>query len=88
MLVPRLMESIGLPGDPIALAMRLIACEQFGVADEPDLKALLALQCEDGGWSMGILYGYASKNLDIGNRGASTAQALQAIESFQTPVRI
>ena len=82
MLVRRLMERIGLPGDPIARAMRLIACEHFGIADETDLKSLLALQCEDGGWSMGILYRYASKSLDIGNRGGSTALALQAIEDF------
>ncbi|KAK2589419.1 hypothetical protein QQS21_012905 [Conoideocrella luteorostrata] len=88
LLVPRLKERIRLPADPIALAMRLIACEKFGVADEVDLKSLLAMQCEDGGWAMGQLYQYASKKLVIGNRGVSTALASQAIEGFPTPVRI
>ncbi|KAJ5507004.1 HAD-like protein [Penicillium freii] len=84
LLIPRLKERIRIPVDPVGLAMRLIACEQFGIADEADLKALLAVQCEDGGWEMGVLYQYASKKLKIGNRGVSTALALQAIEGFPT----
>ena len=86
LLIPRLKERIALPGDPIALAMRLIVCNQFGIVDRADLEALLAMQCEDGGWEMGILYQYASKKLKIGNRGVSTAMALQAIKGFPTPI--
>lgn len=51
LLIPRMKERIGLPGDPIPLAMRLIACNQLGITNQVSLKALLAVQCEDGGWS-------------------------------------
>lgn len=86
LLIPRLKERIGLPGDPIALAMGLIACNQLGITDQVSFKALLAAQCEDGGWEMGILCQYGSKKLKIGNRGVSTALALQAIEGFPVPI--
>ncbi|KAM4055915.1 HAD-like protein [Hirsutella rhossiliensis] len=54
--------------------------ERFGISDRADLEALLAMQCEDGGWEMGVLYQYASKKLKIGNRGVSTALAMRAIK--------
>lgn len=68
--------------------MGLIACSQLGITDQVSFKALLATQFEDGGWDMGILYQYGSKKLKskIGNRGVSTALALQAIEGFPVPI--
>ncbi|KAJ5928243.1 HAD-like protein [Penicillium verhagenii] len=83
--IPRLKERLGTPCDSVGLSMRLIACNQFGIADQIGLETLKATQCEDGGWDMGLLYQYASKKLKIGNRGVSTALAVSAIESFPWP---
>jgi hypothetical protein len=79
MLVERLEERIGLPADAASLAMRLIVCDQVGIRDVRGLKQLLSMQEADGGWEMGTLYHYASKKLRLGNRGTSTALALDAI---------
>jgi hypothetical protein len=49
----RVKERIGLAGDALALAMRMLACASVGIRDSTDFKALLSLQCEDGGWETG-----------------------------------
>ena len=77
------MERIGVPVDAISLAMRLIVCYQLGICDVRGLKELLSMQEADGGWEMGTLYQYSSKKLWLGNRGASTALALDAIRRCQ-----
>jgi hypothetical protein len=83
--IPRLKERIGMPADPIGLSMRLIACNIFGIYDQKGLETLLSMQCEDGGWDMGHLYQYASKKLLVGNRGVSSALAVDAIEGSLRP---
>ncbi|KAJ5969433.1 HAD-superfamily hydrolase subfamily IA variant 3 [Penicillium viridicatum] len=47
LLKERVQERIGIPGDSIALAMRLI-----------DFAALKELQMDDGGWEAGYLYSF------------------------------
>ncbi|KAL4781970.1 HAD-like protein [Aspergillus varians] len=79
----RLMERIGVPVDSISLAMRLITCRAVGLRDAQGLKTLLQMQSEEGDWGLGTVYHYASKRLAIGNRGLSTALAIQAIERCQ-----
>lgn len=79
LLVLRLEERIGVPVDAASLAMRLIACHRVGIRDVGGLRGLLSMQEADGGWEMGTLYHYASKKLRLGNRGVSTALALDAI---------
>lgn len=83
LLIERLEERIGVPVDAINLAMRLIVCHQVGIRDVRGLKELLSMQEADGGWEMGTLYHYASKKLRCGNRGVSTALALDAIRRCQ-----
>ena len=79
----RLQERIGAEGDALALAMRILACDSVGIRNEIDLRTLLPLQCEDGGWEIGYIYKYGSSGIRIGNRGLTTALAVKAIESMQ-----
>ncbi|KAF9650600.1 HAD-like protein [Thelephora ganbajun] len=86
----RVQERIGSEGDALALAMRILACASVGIRDEMDLRTLLSLQQEDGGWEAGWLYKYGSSGTTIGNRGLTTALAINAIEALnhlpQTPL--
>lgn len=79
MLKERIKERIGMKADAPGLAMRLLVCEHFNIRDVPGLKKLMAMQELDGGWELGNLFAYASKNLSIGNRGVSSALAVDAI---------
>ncbi|KAJ7924857.1 Haloacid dehalogenase-like hydrolase-domain-containing protein [Mycena leptocephala] len=81
MLKERLQERIGAEGDALQLAMRIVACASVGVRDDADLRTLLTLQHEDGGFEIGWMYKYGSSNIKIGNRGLTTALAIKAIES-------
>lgn len=84
LLIERLEERIGVSVDAASLAMRLIVCHRVGIRDVRGLKELLSMQEADGGWEMGTLYHYASKKLRLGNRGTSTALALDAIRRCQS----
>jgi len=75
-------ERIGSEGDALALAMRVLACASVGIRDEMDLRTLLNLQQEDGGWEAGWMYKYGSSGINIGNRGLTTALAINAIEAL------
>ena len=86
----RIQERIGSEGDALALAMRVLASASVGIRDEMDLRTLLSLQQEDGGWEAGWMYKYGSSGINIGNRGLTTALAINAIEALnhlpQTPL--
>ncbi|KAJ7770199.1 HAD-like domain-containing protein [Mycena maculata] len=60
LLKERLQERIGVEGDALQLAMRIAACTSVGLRDDVDLRTLLTLQCEDGGWEIGWIYKYGS----------------------------
>ncbi|TFY71121.1 hypothetical protein EVG20_g1897 [Dentipellis fragilis] len=81
----RLQERVGTriadDEDALALAMRLSACVSLGIDNDADLRALLALQSEDGGWDASWIYKYGSSGIMIGNRGVTTALAVHAIEA-------
>lgn len=81
----RVQERIGADGDSLALAMRILVCDFVGVKDEVDLRTLLTLQCEDGGWEVGWMYKYGSSGISIGNRGLATALAINAVEAMTQP---
>jgi hypothetical protein len=85
LLKERIKELIGTEGDALALAMRIITCTYVGLENEVDLRKLLSLQCEDGGWEIGWIYKYGSSNIKIGNRGLTTAMAIKAIEAMEPP---
>lgn len=81
----RIQERIGVEGDSVALAMRILVCDFVGLRDEIDFRSLLSLQCEDGGWEVGWVYKYGSSGLRIGNRGLATAFALNALRAMSQP---
>ena len=78
----RVLERAGCSGDALALAMRVLVGAEVGLRMERDLAALLPLQCEDGGWGPGWIYKYGSSDIKIGNRGLTTALALNAIAAL------
>ena len=79
----RVMERFGAEGDSLSLAARIIAATVVDLVDDRDLETLLFMQCEDGSWGDGWLYRYGRFGLLIGNDGATTALAIQAIQQFQ-----
>ena len=81
----RVLERAGCSGDALALAMRVLVGAAVGLRMERDLAALLPLQCEDGGWGPGWIYKYGSSDIKIGNRGLTTALALNAITALHPP---
>ncbi|KAI0058103.1 HAD-like protein [Artomyces pyxidatus] len=83
LLKERLQERIGSSADSLALAMRIIACASLGIRDEVDLRQLLPLQMEDGGWDASGVYKYGSSGVMLGNRGLTTAFALNAITAIE-----
>ena len=85
LLAQRIQEQIGKAGDALALSMRVLVCDFVGVRDDVDLRSLLPLQCEDGGWEIGWIYGYGSSGVKIGNRGLTTALAIKAIQCLHVP---
>ena len=78
----RVLERAGCAGDALALAMRMIAGAAVRLRLERDLAALLPLQYEDGGWGPSWIYKYGSSGIKIGNRGLTTALALNAISAL------
>ncbi|KAI0704998.1 HAD-like domain-containing protein [Cerioporus squamosus] len=75
-------ELIGAPGDAIALAFRIVTCASLGIKNEIDMRNLLPLQQEDGGWEIGWIYKYGISGMKIGSRGYTTAMAIKAIEDL------
>lgn len=81
----RILERAGASGDALALAMRVLAGIVVDLRMEHELALLLPLQCEDGGWGPGWIYKYGSSGIKIGNRGLTTALALNAISALRSP---
>ncbi|KAJ5177857.1 HAD-superfamily hydrolase subfamily IA variant 3 [Penicillium coprophilum] len=79
LLKDRVQERVGLPGDSIALAMRLVVCNSMAVYNYQDFEALKDLQMEDGGWEAGYLYSLPIEGKKMMNRGLGTALAIQAL---------
>ncbi|RPD74190.1 hypothetical protein L226DRAFT_464064 [Lentinus tigrinus ALCF2SS1-7] len=78
----RVTELIGAPADSIALAFRIVTCASLGIRNEIDMRSLLPLQEEDGGWEIGWIYRYGVSGMKIGSRGYTTAMAIKAIEEL------
>jgi hypothetical protein len=78
----RVQELVGGGGDALTLAMRLLACEYVGLANDVDLRKLLPLQCEDGSFETGWMYRFGTTGIKIGNRGMTTAMSINAIEAI------
>ncbi|KAG1749471.1 HAD-like domain-containing protein [Suillus lakei] len=83
LLIERVQERIGAEGDALALSMRLRLCAYLDLRNDVDLRTLLPLQCEDGGWEIGWIYKYGTSSIRIGNRGLATSLAVKAILEMQ-----
>ncbi|KAJ5194358.1 hypothetical protein N7491_001695, partial [Penicillium cf. griseofulvum] len=79
----RVKERVGLPGDALCLAMRILTCQYVGVPDEADLAKLRSMQHADGGWEPGWVYRYGKTDVRIGNRGLATALAVNALSQAE-----
>ncbi|KAH9171964.1 HAD-like domain-containing protein [Lactarius sanguifluus] len=84
----RILERAGAAGDALALSMRVLAGIVVGVRLERELAELLPLQCEDGGWDASWMYKYSWTGMKIGNRGLTTAFALNAIAALRSPPQL
>lgn len=69
--------------DAQALAMRIIAAATVGMCDIADYERLLTLQQPDGSFPTGWVYKYGGSGLLIGNKGLTTALAVQAIKAVE-----
>ena len=78
----RMRERFGLPGDALALAMRVLAASSVGICDVQDYQRLLSVQEEDGSWPLGWMYIYGLSGIRIGNKALTTAMALAAIQRY------
>jgi hypothetical protein len=82
LLLERVQERIGANSDSMALAMRILVCKALGVRDEVDARSLLTLQCEDGGWEPCWMFRLPVTMVKVGNRGLTTALAVNAIKAI------
>lgn len=75
-------ETKGLPGDALALALRVVCMTRVGVTCEGELERLLSLQEEDGSWGDGCCYQYARIRCRCYHRGLTTAMAILAVREW------
>ncbi|KAJ6101118.1 HAD-like domain-containing protein [Penicillium canescens] len=78
----RVAERVGVAGDAYCLGMRVLACNYLGIDNHPDRQKLADMQQEDGGWEASCMYLFPGAKLEFGNRGASTAFAVKALEDW------
>ncbi len=76
----RVQERVGASSDSLSIAMRILTCKKLGLRYDTDMRSLLGLQCEDGSWDAGWMYQYGASGLRIGNRGLTTALAVNALD--------
>lgn len=73
-------ERIGLDGNAVCLAIRLLICQKLGIPNSKDFQALLALQEEDGGFGVGWYYNFGRSKVRIGHRGLTAALSVEALK--------
>lgn len=75
-----LRERVGRQDDPLAVAMRVLACQATDIWAESDLGYLRTLQDVDGGCDIGWVCRFGRSRARIGNRGLTTAYAVKALD--------
>ncbi|EIN08974.1 HAD-like protein [Punctularia strigosozonata HHB-11173 SS5] len=80
----RVLERFGAEGDAMALAMRIIAASKVQFCDTVDYQRLLDMQEVDGSWPVGWVYKYGGADIVIGNKGLTTALAIEAVEAVRS----
>jgi hypothetical protein len=64
------------------LGMRLFCCDFLGIQGmESERRTLMSMQCDDGGWPVSSFVRFGVSGLEFGNRGLSTALAVNAIRA-------
>ena len=79
----QLQERLNVPANPLALALRLFACQSVGIDSQlyrKDLETLMSFQDEDGGWPAGHFCCIGRTGARIGNRGLTTALAIRILQ--------
>ena len=79
----RLQERLNVPTNPLALGLRLFACQSVKIDSQlyrKDLEILMSLQDEDGGWPAGHFCCTGRMGARIGNRGLTTALAVRILQ--------
>lgn len=79
----QLQERINVPTNPLALALRLFACQSVDIDSQlyrKDLETFMSLQDEDGGWPAGHFCCIGRTGARIGNRGLTTALAVRVLQ--------
>lgn len=78
----QLQERLDVPTNPLALALRLSACQFVGIKAQlyrRDLDRLISLQDDDGGWPAGHFCCIGRTGARIGNRGLTTALTVRIL---------
>lgn len=83
-LLPAVTKRIGRDAmdNPACLAIRLLICEHYGIPNEADMEALLALQGEDGKWNQGWFFAFGESKVRIQNVGLTTGMAVEAVKGY------
>ena len=79
----QLQDRLNVPTNPLALALRLFACQSVKIDSQlykKDLEVLTSLQDEDGGWPAGHFCCFGRTGTRIGNRGLTTALAVRILQ--------
>ncbi|MCJ1423296.1 hypothetical protein MMC29_001178 [Sticta canariensis] len=79
----QLQERINVPTNPLALALRLFACQSVDIDSQlyrKDLETFMSLQDEDGGWPAGHFCCFGRTGARVGNRGLTTALAIRVLQ--------
>lgn len=89
-LVERVNERLGRNDtNSLAISMRLLSAHTLGINQRTtnrigiDLEQLCILQQADGSWDEGPFYRYGTRDVSIGNRGLTTAMAINAIRAYR-----
>ena len=86
----QLQERLNVPINPLALALRLFACQCVNIDPQlyrKDLKTLMSLQDGDGGWPAGHFNCFGRTGARVGNRGLTTALAIRILQQERRDVR-
>lgn len=79
----KLQERLNVPTNPLALALRLFACQSVNMDSQlykKGLETFVSLQNEDGGWPAGHFCKIGRTGACIGNRGLTTALATRILQ--------
>ncbi|KAK8135084.1 hypothetical protein PG984_007096 [Apiospora sp. TS-2023a] len=82
-----LLARVGVSVNPLALALRIAACQFAGLElrlYEKDLEEFKSLQQADGGWPAGHFCCYGRTRVRIGNRGLTTALGIRILRNLQS----